>query len=183
MVQMQAGPDFIKTLPGVTGPFGFFDPLQLTPESKDDVLLWREAELQHGRVAMMAAAGFIVQESGFHPFFPDDNGPAAFQLDTIGAPYVVLLLLLPIFQSEITRAKKGWVEPEFTDASYKSTVRTLRADYTPGDLGFDPLGMKPTEPAALLEMQNKELNNGRLAMIAVAGMVAQELVDGKAVFG
>jgi hypothetical protein len=31
--------------------------------------------------------------------------------------------------------------------------------------------------------ENKELNNGRLAMIAVAGMVAQELVDGKAVFG
>ena len=75
--------------------------------------------------------------------------------------YIVVLLLLPIFQSEIARAKKGWVEPTFTETGYKSTVRTLREDYTPGDLGFDPFGYKPTEPAALLEMQNKELNNGR----------------------
>jgi hypothetical protein len=28
-------------------------------------------------------------------------------------------------------------------------------------------------------MQNKELNNGRLAMIATAGMIAQELVNGE----
>ncbi|MEC8280291.1 MAG: chlorophyll a-b binding domain-containing protein [Verrucomicrobiota bacterium] len=49
----------------------------------------------------------------------------------------------------------------------------------PGDFGFDPLGLKPTDPAELLEMQNKELNNGRLAMIAIAGFFAQELIDGK----
>jgi hypothetical protein len=28
-------------------------------------------------------------------------------------------------------------------------------------------------------MQNRELNNGRLAMIAAAGMIAQELVTGE----
>ena len=31
-------------------------------------------------------------------------------------------------------------------------------------------------------MQDKELNNGRLAMIAVAGMTAQELVTGATLF-
>jgi hypothetical protein len=46
------------------------------------------------------------------------------------------------------------------------------------DVGFDPLGLKPTSPAEFKEMQNKELNNGRLAMIAVAGMVGQELATG-----
>lgn len=30
---------------------------------------------------------------------------------------------------------------------------------------------------------NKELNNGRLAMIAIAGMVAQELVDKNTIMG
>lgn len=52
----------------------------------------------------------------------------------------------------------------------------LKADYSPGDLGFDPLGIKPTDNDALATMQTKELNNGRLAMIGIAGMLVQELV-------
>jgi hypothetical protein len=31
-------------------------------------------------------------------------------------------------------------------------------------------------------MQTKELQNGRLAMLAAAGFLAQELVDGKGIF-
>jgi hypothetical protein len=31
-------------------------------------------------------------------------------------------------------------------------------------------------------MQNKELNNGRLAMIAAAGMIVQELATGEKLF-
>lgn len=52
-----------------------------------------------------------------------------------------------------------------------------------GDLGFDPLGLKPAArdyeniSPAFVEVRNKELQNGRLAMLGVAGMVAQELVD------
>jgi hypothetical protein len=59
---------------------------------------------------------------------------------------------------------------------------SIRADHVAGDLGFDPLGLKPTDPAELKEMQNKELNNGRLAMIAAAGMIAQELASGEKLF-
>ena len=51
-----------------------------------------------------------------------------------------------------------------------------------GEFAFDPLGLKPKDPAALVEMQTKELNNGRLAMIAIAGMVAQELVTYEKLF-
>ena len=32
----------------------------------------------------------------------------------------------------------------------------LRPGYTPGDLDFDPLGLKPEDPEALKEMQTKE---------------------------
>ena len=38
--------------------------------------------------------------------------------------------------------------------------------------------MYPTDPQGRIEMQTKELNNGRVAMIAIAGMVAQELATG-----
>ncbi len=52
----------------------------------------------------------------------------------------------------------------------------LKEDYIPGDLGFDPLGIKPKTEEELDVMKTKELNNGRLAMIGIAGMLVQELV-------
>jgi hypothetical protein len=57
----------------------------------------------------------------------------------------------------------------------------LRADYNPGDIGFDPLNLKPTYPEELKILQTKELQNGRLGMLAAAGFLAQELVDGKGI--
>merc|ERR1719238_2593512 len=58
----------------------------------------------------------------------------------------------------------------------------IRSDHEAGDLGFDPLSLKPTDPAELKEMQTKELQNGRLAMIAAAGMIAQELASSQKLF-
>jgi len=59
---------------------------------------------------------------------------------------------------------------------------SIRSDHVPGDLGFDPLNLKPTDPEELKTMQTKELNNGRLAMLAAAGMIAQELATGQKLF-
>ena len=132
----------------------------------------------HGRVAMMATLGFIVQEV-FHPLFYFANGPAARQLDlvlqTSEGQSGGSLLLLVIFMTELNRAKKGWQDPD-------ELPFALRDDYYPGDLNFDPLELKPVNAAELLEMQNKEINNGRLAMIAIAGIVAQECITDVAVF-
>ena len=50
--------------------------------------------------------------------------------------------------------------------------------YYPGDIGFDPLGLKPDDSAELRSMQEKELANGRLAMLAAAGFIAQEAATG-----
>ena len=50
-------------------------------------------------------------------------------------------------------------------------------DYAPGDLSFDPLGLKPTDPANLKDMQTRELNNGRLAMLSIIAFWLQELRD------
>jgi len=53
----------------------------------------------------------------------------------------------------------------------------LKPGYYPGDLGFDPLNLKPEDPAELALMQEKELSHCRLAMIAAAGFLAQEAVS------
>lgn len=65
-------------------------------------------------------------------------------------------------------------------------ISYLKDDYVPGDLGFDPLGLSPQKgPITFDNMTPKfkervtsELMVGRVAMLAVAGIVAQEWVDG-----
>ena len=37
-----------------------------------------------------------------------------------------------------------------------------------GDLGFDPLGLRPSEQEAWERVQLRELKNGRLAMFAIS---------------
>lgn len=135
-------------------PLGFVEEDQ-TPEQ---ILMYREAELAHGRVSMVAGLGFLVQEN-FHPIFPDIGGPGARQLDLVlkteNGQGICATLLFTIMLTEIARAKIGWKDP--ADA-----MQQLRPEYTPGDLGFDPLGMAPKTDAEMLSMKNKELNNGRV---------------------
>jgi len=168
---------------GITAPMGYFDPLACsTGLSTGKLLFYREVELKHGRVAMLAALGFLVGEN-FHPLFGGNiDTPAiyAFQetpLQTFWAA-VVAALAIPEIYSVFT-----FQEPQQGEGfAVKGEQWTMKDDHEPGNLGFDPLGLKPTDPDELVTMQTKELNNGRLAMIAVAGMVAQELVTGQKLF-
>ena len=61
--------EFAYGLPGGANILGEFDPAGfLEGKDKLEVYKFREAELTHGRVAMLASLGFIVQEK-FHPLF------------------------------------------------------------------------------------------------------------------
>jgi len=60
--------------------------------------------------------------------------------------------------------------------------RVFNEDYFTGDVGFDPLGLAPEDEDEFYALHTKELQNGRLAMLGIAGMVAQELVNGKEIF-
>merc|ERR1711943_148535 len=65
------GVEYAKSLPGVTGPLGFFDPLGFCSAediTEGKIKFYREVELKHGRVGMLAALGFLVGEN-FHPLF------------------------------------------------------------------------------------------------------------------
>jgi len=165
--------EFAYGLPGVTAPFGEFDPLNLLEgKSKGEVYKWREAELAHGRVGMIASLGFLVQES-FHPLFGGQIEGAA--IDSIPEISPVFWALLPVLigMAETLRAQIGWNDPRLNPDNFM----TLRDGYEPGNLRFDPLNLKPTDPEELKTMQNRELNHGRLAMIAAAGFLAQETVN------
>eukprot|EP00316_Scyphosphaera_apsteinii_P009283 CAMPEP_0119298232 /NCGR_PEP_ID=MMETSP1333-20130426/438_1 /TAXON_ID=418940 /ORGANISM="Scyphosphaera apsteinii, Strain RCC1455" /LENGTH=238 /DNA_ID=CAMNT_0007299279 /DNA_START=35 /DNA_END=751 /DNA_ORIENTATION=- len=166
--------EFCFGLPGAIAPAGEFDPANLLEgTSKEEVYRWREAELTHGRVGMLASLGFLVQES-FHPLFTADGGPAIEQIPKL-PPALWFGMSLAIGICETLRIQKGWANPY----EAPSKIQTLKPDYYPGDLGFDPLGLKPEDPAEFRIMQEKELSHGRLAMLAAAGFMAQEAVSGK----
>ena len=165
-------------LPGALLPTGYFDPLGFcqTGISLNDVKRYREAEVQHGRVAMLATVGYLAGEAISGPF--SITGPANDQLQQVPLP-AFLLLGIGIAAAELKRATIGWVEPKYEFGS--RTLFTLRDTYYPGDLGFDPLGLKPTDDKKFADMQTRELQNGRLAMLGIAGMCSQELVNHKTI--
>jgi len=166
----------VKDMAGITGPLGFFDPAGFSADaSENKIRFYREVELKHGRVAMLAALGFLVGEN-FHPLWGgniDVPSYIAFQETPLQPfwPAVVFAIAIPEIFSVFTFVSPLGGEPW-----------AIRADHYPGDLGFDPLGLKPGTEAELKEMQTKEINNGRLAMIGAAGMIAQELATGQKLF-
>eukprot|EP00322_Chrysochromulina_rotalis_P006791 CAMPEP_0115852024 /NCGR_PEP_ID=MMETSP0287-20121206/12780_1 /TAXON_ID=412157 /ORGANISM="Chrysochromulina rotalis, Strain UIO044" /LENGTH=262 /DNA_ID=CAMNT_0003306067 /DNA_START=29 /DNA_END=817 /DNA_ORIENTATION=+ len=173
---------FAQTLPGITAPLGFFDPVGFCASTsgadgaatEGKVRFYREVELKHGRVAMLAALGFPLAEQ-FHPLFGgqiDAPSYVAFQQTPLQTfwPAVVLAIAIAEVNSVFAFENpniEGWA---------------IRTEHGAGDYSFDPLGLKPSDPAELAAMQSKELNNGRLAMIAIAGMVGQELATGQKLF-
>merc|ERR1712048_1023151 len=148
------------------GPLGFWDPVGFTKTG--NIAAYRRAELKHGRVCMVATLGILVSEA-FHPFF-DYWGDEPF---------------VSAVQSHFsaTAAKNFW--PAFWIMTFFHEFVTWYPEYEGKeefDYGFDPMNLRPEDPAKLKELQNKELNNGRLAMLGAAGILAQELVTGKSIF-
>ena len=126
---------------------------------------------------MLASLGFIVQEK-FHPLFSGDGGPAIDQIPQLPI-WLWATMLAGIGAAEQTRIAKGFQK---LDPATSTASQSLRDGYYPGDLGFDPLGLKPEDPAEFRLMQEKELAHCRIAMIAAAGFLAQEAVT-KATWG
>jgi len=171
--------DFSKVraqdLPGVTAPFGFWDPMGFSTKVSrtGKLLFYREAELKHGRVCMLASLGILVGEK-FHPLFGGNiDVPAyrAFQETPLQRFWwlVAIAVSIPEMFSVFTfdTTKGRWL---------------MRTDREPGDFNWDPLNLKPTDPKELRDLQDREINNGRLAMLAAAGMILQEVATGEKIF-
>merc|ERR1719236_401669 len=150
-------PAFAYGLPGNFNALGGaelnFDPAGfLEGKSEVEVNRYRECELTHGRVGMLASAGFLVQEK-FHPLFSGDGGPAIDQIPALPS-WVWGVMLIGITGCEIQRIAVGFAP---LDKETKKAPSALKPTYSPGDLGFDPLSLKPEDPAELRVMQEKEL--------------------------
>lgn len=153
---------------GLVGDVGF-DPLGLAENF--DLKFLREAELKHGRVAMLAIVGFIFPELFFH--LP---GEAYSALNPIVAasqvgsqPWGQIIFFAGVIEWGMNKGKITYMDM-FDDPAR-----------VPGDFGFDPLKlMKEGDPD---EYALKEITHCRLAMIAIGGMIHQSFVTGTALFG
>lgn len=139
------------------------------------LLFYREVELKHGRVAMLSSLGLLVGEQFRWLVGSDINMPFSFDFQHTSLqnfwPAVVTAIAIPEILSALT------FQNPLTGEKW-----AMKDNHVPGDIGWDPLGLKPTDPQEFKVMQTKELKNGRLAMVAAAGMVAQELAAGQKLF-
>lgn len=150
------------SMPGDVG----FDPLGFSTtitELGGDLNYVREAELMHGRQAMLATVGFVAPALfGKLPVaWTADVSTNPLEAQYQLPPEVFYQVAISIFVAEGLRAQI-----------------IFGKDNTPGDHGFDPLGWLPKTEADIHTMKTKEILNGRLAMIAVVGFYAQLKVTG-----
>nr|DAA05943.1 TPA_inf: chloroplast light-harvesting complex protein precursor LI818;1 [Micromonas pusilla] len=152
--------------------FGFFNDIDQAEAQR-----YADVEITHGRLAMLASVGFLVGESVEGSSFLFDSqvtGPAINHFQQVPLPFWLGLGAL-IFIVEASRVQIAWQSP--FDAS---RLGLMKDDHTPGDYGaFDPLGLSKGKDEEWLDIHRlRELNNGRLAMVAITAMVAQELNTG-----
>jgi hypothetical protein len=153
-----------------------FDPLGFS-KTPADLMNYREAEVKHARLAMLAAAGWPISE-----VFDKKIAVALNMAPLLDATDRVPSLLngglgkiSPIYWIGILGVGAA---VEFLGIS-KS--KSGDAGYFPGNFGFDPLGAYPKTEEGQMRMQLAEIKNGRLAMIAIFAFAIQEFVSSKAV--
>ena len=140
-----------------------FDPLSIadTPES----LAWyREAEVKHARLAMLAAFGWPVSEiTNFGGLLNGDGrAPSLLNggLGEVNGVYWAAVAGLAIY----------W-ESKGLDKQFGK-----KDDYIPGMLNFDPLG------ADSPSMRAAEITNGRVAMVAITAFALEEALTKAPIF-
>jgi hypothetical protein len=153
-----------------------FDPAGFA-KSEKELMNYREAEIKHARLAMLAAAGWPLSELwdakianlfGMDPIVDySDRAPSILNggLGKISPLYWIICL----------------VGAGFIDVYAISKGKSNTPNYFPGNLSFDPLEIYPKDKAGQMRMQTMEIKNGRLAMLAITAFAFQEAVSSSGV--
>jgi light-harvesting complex I chlorophyll a/b binding protein 1 len=154
---------------------GFIQPPSWEAVEGLPTLYWmREAELKHGRVAMLAWTGWLATDGALGPVplrFPGEvyqEVPNSFEAHNIMVAQGSLGFMLFAI---------GFIE--FCMSSVLVEVAKGESDREAGDFKLDPLQfLKGKSTVDINNMKLKELQNGRAAMLAFSGVVTQAALGG-----
>jgi len=179
---------------------GYWDPLSIGEESTSSFwftedknerkLAWfRQAEIKHGRVAMAAFVGYCVQANGGHWFTKMTLGGADWPTGTPPEQWDALpqeskwqIILFAGFLEAFDESQA----PHYTNGrkpgmfpSFKGTDMAEREGGTFILDLYDPFGFsKNASPERKARQLRAEINNGRLAMLAIIAFVSASQVPG-----
>merc|ERR1712127_724223 len=134
--------------------------------SPEELVRYREVEIMHGRFAQLAVLGFLLPEKyAAEGAFGDD-------------------FLAPTGRAlEVFNTDPVWVGLTFAVIGILEAVRLIETEPgTRADGRNEGVGWRPSSPEEFEKYQLREIQNGRLAMLAFAGMVAQELINDKPLY-
>jgi len=143
-----------------------WDPARLAERYPEHLPWYREAELKHGRVAMLAMVGLVAPDFIRIPVEPCTNG----SLNILNAHKMLIgpglgegpMWWLLVFCAVIESARFKQLGLGFENLTLENA----------GDLSFGKGFLPETEEGKTL-MKIKELKNGRLAMLAFSGAITQ----------
>ena len=155
---------------------GFIQPPQWEETEGIDTLYWmREAELKHGRVAMLAWFGWLAADGAFGITlrFPGD----IYSVDAIPNSYNAHNILVEQGSMSFLLLCVGLIE--FCSGAALVQVSKGELDREAGDFNLDPLQfLKGKSKEESDKMKLRELLNGRLAMLAFSAVATQTALEG-----
>lgn len=169
---------------------------RLLEDAQDGALEWfQNAEIKHGRIAMIATIGYMNQKFGVH--FPLYFGPtgsnalspgsddAWFLSTTEGVTFTDIANAATPMEAVSMIPSAGLLQILFAAGIFEATAYNRQYNIggrVPGDYGYDPLGFTKVEGGLesdkMKKLRIKEIKNGRLAMLAIAGWVANDAIPG-----
>ncbi|CAJ1390448.1 unnamed protein product [Effrenium voratum] len=154
---------------GVQPPVGFWDPVGFTADGNADVFARRrQTEIKHGRISMLATMGYMTPEiTGKFPGYLSPSLGLKFADVPNG---LAAISKVPVLGWAQILAYMGFCE-----------VSKPQSPGTPGAAGdFGWKVLTSTDPEEKKKKLASELANGRLAMVAIMGMLFQDGVTGSA---
>lgn len=157
-------PFFLSSIPKNFA--GFIQPPSWEETKGLPTIYWmREAEVKHCRIAMLAVVGWIATDFGIRLPFPQ------FSTDAISSGYNAHDILVGQGTMSVMLMAVGFIE--VCSAAVLVEVSKGESDREAGDFGFTGGFLNGKDAKFVKDMQTKEVNNGRLAMLAFGGIATQ----------